>query len=74
MTAVSGITKSKDSSKSQSTSAKTEQSPSNPSGSIITVLMLVAVLATVGGILFAFFKKRNSDKTKKEVKEDGFSN
>jgi len=43
--------------------SKNKENP-KPSGSIITALMLVAVLVTVGGIIYHFFKKKKTKELK----------
>lgn len=58
MTAVGSLKDKGTSRGSISPSAKSTQENSNPSGGIITVIMLVTVLAAVGGIAFHLFRKR----------------
>ena len=45
--------------KGDSPKTKSKENP-NPSGSTITALMMIAVLATVAGIVFHFLKKKKT--------------
>jgi len=57
MSAVSKLNKKTDSSSKPSAKESNKENP-NPSGSIITGLVLIAVLVSIAGIVFHFLKKK----------------
>ena len=76
MSAVNKLSSKRDSPKNSSVvlSSKNSKENPNPSGSIITALVLVAVLAALGGIVFHFFKSKKKPLQKSsEVKDKDVS-
>ena len=65
MTATSNLT-SKQGITRNSIPARKDNEDANPQGSLIMALVLVSVLAAIGGIVFTFLKKR---KLKQEIKD-----